>query len=673
MTSVVLTPNTGFPMAGIGFRFGNPPNTRGAPYAFVNNTLPFLGRPYYDPVFQLLRGTVFDRYMRDARSAINYTGSNTLPATIRVPAPSPITSGYKGDKDQFLFSTLLNNLAQVKYRSALSHDPSFLREHNVTHANIVGNMKPADMPGYIANYVSASRTVAGVNFDKELYFPSGNTKRDWPLHLAVSNVGGSTVFTIHHPNTSNLTFPNCPWYYTSDLFYKLLDLRSWSYSEESVVGSGPPAIHRDISVQAHSYTEDLNGFTFKYSYDFDAYRVADLADSTVIKWLYSSWECVMTCKIYDPPVTGIVTGLGAKPYHSGMTWEFYIDYKATWHRRVRQNGVVIDDPLPAGRDKMLNSVSDCTGVFIRPVTGSLPSDFIAKLPQARKILRIDEFHSAVTANMRELTPSAYYSSAQALEGLLEVLKTNYLEFFKDAGELVSLIPDVALLFQALRDIKNMRPQGVLRLGDFIAETYLKYQFGIAPTIDAIEELNSKGSLVQKRVASLLNGEFRTIHGKFKYDLPYLKGFATERPIRMDVRSKLTVRMTDESFMRTLVGLKASGLIPSLSQIWETLPLSFVIDWFTNMSRRYADIDTQFFFACVDVKYAVHSITVYHDLDSSELDDFSVTAVDVVSNKSYNRYVSRLMPSLNGSVYDFRGANPRPSAGVGGSLAWVFSR
>lgn len=52
----------------------------------------------------------------------------------------------------------------------------------------------------------------------------------------------------------------------------------------------------------------------------------------------------------------------------------------------------------------------------------------------------------------------------------------------------------------------------------------------------------------------------------------------------------------QEFLRGIADLQSAGLFPSPKTVWELIPFSFVVDWFTDLSNRVDELDAQLFWS-----------------------------------------------------------------------------
>ena len=190
---------------------------------------------------------------------------------------------------------------------------------------------------------------------------------------------------------------------------------------------------------------------------------------------------------------------------------------------------------------------------------------------------------------RLLQCAAIFAFQNALESHFKILDTNFDEVLSEIEGITEFVPDIQLLLQALSDLRRLRITGIIRLGDFITSTHLQYNFGTAPNIRAIQELNARGTKINELFNRGLESRTGIFQGSFSYRFlpeeckPYLDS-------RLAVKSSVSVTYCPTPFMKVLMDLYGIRVLPTLQNFWETLPFSFVADWFTNMGPRLRVLD-----------------------------------------------------------------------------------
>jgi hypothetical protein len=269
----------------------------------------------------------------------------------------------------------------------------------------------------------------------------------------------------------------------------------------------------------------------------------------------------------------------------------------------------------------------------------------------------------------DIIGTTFYSTADAVEEHIGLLKTNHLETLSEAGEILSLLPDLGLIVNIIRDAKNVKLLSAgKKVVDLVTGSHLKWIFGQKPTFDAIVEFSNQYDNIVARLEGAGMWGHKVLNGKFTYTVPHNDGPLRQGDIIV-TRSKVDLDQSHSTLLQIFLGASAVGLIPSLSGLWEIFPMSFIVDWFYGTGRRLKDIDTRMAMLMLNVQFCTHSITVHRPFNQDELDLYHILP-DLGSSpglKLYDRIVSRRSPPLRQSVYDYRAVGGIPSVSTAGSL------
>jgi hypothetical protein len=266
--------------------------------------------------------------------------------------------------------------------------------------------------------------------------------------------------------------------------------------------------------------------------------------------------------------------------------------------------------------------------------------------------------------------AAVRSSSEAVDEFRSFMATNYLESLTEIRELLALFPDLEPIERFLEIIPAGKYlEAGFRLVDFAARTYLLAKFGLLPFITDIEQFATK----YDRIAAILQQRLGSGHdarGKFSYTFEpdtALKDF------QLVCRSKVRIRIPPGSVSASLLPLSVAGLEPSLAQLWDIVPFSFAIDWFTNLGDKLELVDNAVFMSTAIVDYTVHSYTMYRDLTDDDLVGTGLTTQGLCQYKHYWRTTSRYNPNvMRNYTYDWWADGSVP-ADLAGSLVWVLIR
>lgn len=191
-------------------------------------------------------------------------------------------------------------------------------------------------------------------------------------------------------------------------------------------------------------------------------------------------------------------------------------------------------------------------------------------------------YGAWDTNLASYSKSGVHSKLNAADAELGL-------FLVDLHKTVDMIKNPAKeLVNLIIDISKGKPK-LVSVGDFLADSWLKYKYGILPLIKDIEDL---ARVYEKQVDSLTNVLSRKRSSARKMSStaspqPGVQGFASfPLTIVRDVEVKSTSILYYQLVLEANMRRRAKTLGIDISQLprvaWDTIPLSFVVDWFANI-------------------------------------------------------------------------------------------
>jgi hypothetical protein len=252
------------------------------------------------------------------------------------------------------------------------------------------------------------------------------------------------------------------------------------------------------------------------------------------------------------------------------------------------------------------------------------------------------FRQEATGIANDLLAVPFLAQGDAYDTGFGLLKTNVLEFLLETGDIASLVGspfDMVSAFYSNGANPFMIKNGVSGVVKFIklwldmcTDATLLYSFMINPNLKLALEVSSKAQRLLQSF-DLFFG-WQDINGKAQYtvggELPYFTGS------HVVGRAKMRVRIPPDSVLAALMPLDRLGVLPTFSRYWETLHLSFLIDWFFNVKSKLDVIDKTMKFMALDVAYVTNSVTLYKPIVP--------TNFQVEDDSSYKYYVRFVLPA-----------------------------
>jgi hypothetical protein len=274
----------------------------------------------------------------------------------------------------------------------------------------------------------------------------------------------------------------------------------------------------------------------------------------------------------------------------------------------------------------------------------------------------------------DIVPSSFLAATDALDTNISIINANLLQDLQHLKDILGLIPDLAVFGPVIARIVRGDPAAILELVDLLAEEILKARFQRDPLIKDTKELVHAD--LESKLGHLLKSNYRTIYGKFSYDFPDSENFVGGGHLRLETHAKIRVYFDIGTVMTGVLTANAVGLLPNLSRLWSLVPFSFVVDWFTNMSRRLHLVDDQVLYASLGINWCLWSYKLIWTPDADTLADFnlqSLSAEDPFSISVYQRDFSHWMPKLSDSRFDFLRRKSGPDPVTVGALVWTLLR
>jgi hypothetical protein len=270
-----------------------------------------------------------------------------------------------------------------------------------------------------------------------------------------------------------------------------------------------------------------------------------------------------------------------------------------------------------------------------------------------------------------LRPSSFYSASSALQAHIEVIKANHLENLSQLSGILKLLPDLAPLSRVAAKAVKRDLSAVVDMIDILTDAVLAFRFAQAPTAkDAAEILRTD---IEEEISNLLASSTVTSYGEFTWEFPDEFNFTSDfdGSLVLETRSKVRIRLDMSTLLVNYLTANSVGLLPTLSRIWETLPFTFVVDWFTNMDDRLNAVDNQLLWMAIRTDWCLHSYTVTYYPSPEELLAYGLKSSleDPFGVRMYIREFTRCTPLLRESKFDFLSPTNGPDPVTVGSLVW----
>lgn len=320
--------------------------------------------------------------------------------------------------------------------------------------------------------------------------------------------------------------------------------------------------------------------------------------------------------------------------------------------------------------RMYYTKSSIDGDLMQYEADSVPNFVSYRFADRRYLNRRTDIHRSIFESLlSDIRPSAFLSSADALNKHLLALSTNHIQTLQKLSSVMDLLPELVKLPSIVKRLSNGDLGALKELIDYLSGEILRYRFTQAPAAKALKELI--GSDVNAYLRTLTRKDDYIIYGNFEYEIPLAQNPYNDGRLLIVTRSKISISQDLSTLMEALLMGHSVGLLPTLSRIWEILPFSFVIDWFTGMNKRLKLVDTQLTYMAFRTNWCLNSFRLSYYPSDAALGDYNLRNVNSekpFSVSAYLREKTVYMPRLRDSRFDFL-ATSGPNPLTAGALAW----
>jgi len=161
-------------------------------------------------------------------------------------------------------------------------------------------------------------------------------------------------------------------------------------------------------------------------------------------------------------------------------------------------------------------------------------------------------------------------------------QTNMIAFIRD-------LRDPKAMMLKLKNLRKLKTH---------AGNYLAVNYGILPTISDLKEI---AEAFKKRQPYLDRNGWKTYNANH-----IVSSGSNGITVTLEQRIKLAIQDEDNGFVDLMNRVDSSGFAPTLENIWDLIPYSFVLDWFIDIGGFLERVDTRMRLARLDIKYATMS-------------------------------------------------------------------
>lgn len=180
--------------------------------------------------------------------------------------------------------------------------------------------------------------------------------------------------------------------------------------------------------------------------------------------------------------------------------------------------------------------------------------------------KMSQVADTLSLGITQLPEKNFGELASDASAKMNSINLNMIEFIKDLRKPKELIPKLANLGK----LKGM------------ANEYLRAHYGILPTISDLKEIHR--AVLRRKPYIDFNGF--TIVQK-SYSATKSEGEIT---YTLEQHAKLAIQNEDSGLQGAVSSLESIGVFPTLSNVWDLVPYSFVVDWFVDIGQVLERVD-----------------------------------------------------------------------------------
>lgn len=281
----------------------------------------------------------------------------------------------------------------------------------------------------------------------------------------------------------------------------------------------------------------------------------------------------------------------------------------------------------------------------------------------------DNFRSWIEKNLRDIRPASALSTADAMSDLQRSPNTDVLQNLVKIKDISSQIPKIMDLVEIVRKLANRDLSSIRDIIDFLTSLRLQYGFQWRPEFELLIEVLPQ--LPGALLAFSQNAEMLIGRGKYEYDFLDTECYRT---CHLVVRTKIVASSDISSALATYLRADSLGILPTPANIWDIIPFSFVVNWFTNMGKRIRQLGQMANMWLLDPIVIVHTYTFTSNYTSAELDAMScrsLAGAEKPHMKVHIREVSSLVSFPCTGHFDFQRITTSPDWTIVGSLLWQW--
>jgi len=277
------------------------------------------------------------------------------------------------------------------------------------------------------------------------------------------------------------------------------------------------------------------------------------------------------------------------------------------------------------------------------------------------------FRDAVYQDFADIATSSLFSTVDAFKMAEASLDTNVLQTLAKLPNIVSSLPDIRKAIDLLGRLsrRDLRLSTFKEILDLATSTHLQAVFEWRPYMDLLTRY-----IPQVLSTMHLLGDIRANaigYGSFAFK--FVNEFG-RKEVTLRTRTKIVMDASASALLSATLGLDALGLLPKASNLWDLLPFTFVVNWFTGVGEAIRRSEYAALLATIPAYY-VHTYTLSSPLSADELDllKMSNSSSKPACLRLFVRDVTSRTPFPRDTRFGFGIPSGIPSVGTLGSLLY----
>lgn len=281
---------------------------------------------------------------------------------------------------------------------------------------------------------------------------------------------------------------------------------------------------------------------------------------------------------------------------------------------------------------------------------------------------LHSFADAVHAEFDQIVPSSLFSTVAAFKQCETSLDVNILQN-------IAKLPDIAKAMPHIREAidlagrllhRDFRLSTFREILDLLTATELQRSFEWRPYLDVL----TKYLPDMAAFWSLFGRTSPRAIGRGSYRFKFPDKVFGRSDVTLITRTKLVMDTSNSALLSAILGTDAIGVIPKASNIWDLIPFTFVVNWFTGVGSALRRAEYSVLLMTIPAYY-VHTYTI-----SSPFTDAELAAWNLQNSSSkpstlrlFYRDLSLYSPVPRDSRFGFGIPSELPPIGTLGSLLY----